>query len=56
MRLERLPGLKDASGDRVVLDIADAGLGLPFVRARYGAQARGAKPQCLANATSLSLN
>src|SRR5215475_12699462 len=29
---------------------------LPFVRARYGAQARGEKPQCLANAMSLSLN
>ncbi|WGR93072.1 hypothetical protein MTX26_24630 [Bradyrhizobium sp. ISRA443] len=29
---------------------------LPLVRARYGAQERGRKPQCLANAVSLSWN
>jgi hypothetical protein len=29
---------------------------LPLVRARYGAQARGRKPQCLANACRRALN
>ena len=50
------PGRKAAPGDGVLLDIPDAALVLPFVRARYGAQARGRKPQCLAKARSRALN
>lgn len=45
MRFKLGPALEASPGDRVLLDVADPALVLPFVLARYGAQARGVKPQ-----------
>ncbi|MGY3495014.1 hypothetical protein ACVW1B_004433 [Bradyrhizobium sp. USDA 4502] len=44
MRLECLPAREGMPRNRVLLHVADAVLSLAFVRARYGAQARGRKP------------
>jgi hypothetical protein len=56
VRLEGFAAREAAAGDRVSLHVADAVLGLALGAARYGAQARGRKPQCFANAFSFSLN